>query len=122
MSQRKQRERDPRRPAVAAATVLLIGSGLPLPSRYKPDFGWLGPDKLLHLVGHAAFVALLGRGVDHDGQLGTAGEAVAVSTAYGLAIELLQESVPGRAFEPGDVVAGFLGSLIGLAAWRRLER
>lgn len=105
-------------PAVVAAAVLLVGSVTPLPPRYNPDFGPFGPDKGLHLLGHAGFVALLGAGLGEDQRgVATAGGAVVLSTVYGLTTEALQESVAGREFERGDVVAGLLGSLLGLLAW-----
>lgn len=44
--------------------------------------------------------------------------AVVASTLFGVVTELLQESVPGREFERGDVVAGFVGSALGVVGWR----
>lgn len=119
MSEGRERFRDNWYPALVSAMLLLVGSAIPLPKRHNPDFGFYGPDKLLHLVGHAGFVALLGTAVgDDDRTIGHAYRAIALSSGYGLAIEVLQESVPGREFEFGDVVAGLLGSLIGLFAYR----
>lgn len=106
-------------PATVAATLLLVGSAIPLPDQYNPDFGPYGPDKLLHIIGHAGLVALLGTAVGDDDRIsGHAYGAIVLSAGYGLAIEVLQESVPGRQFEFGDVVAGLLGSLIGLFMYR----
>lgn len=120
MAERGDRFRNGWNPAVASAMVLLVGSAIPLPERYNPDLGAYGPDKLLHIVGHAALVAMLGTAVGDDDRTGRrAIGAIALSTGFGLAIEVLQESVPGRQFEFGDVVAGFLGSLVGLIAYRK---
>lgn len=119
MSERRQRFRDNWKPALVSATLLLVGSATPLPERYNPDLGFYGPDKLLHLIGHAGLVALLGTALSEDERtIGHAYRAIALSAGFGLAIEVLQESVPGREFEFGDVVAGLLGSVIGLVAYR----
>lgn len=121
VTERRNRPRDDWSPAWVSATLLLVGSAIPLPGRYNPEFGPYGPDKLLHVVGHAGLVAVLGTAVDGDDRsVRRAVGAIALSSGYGLAIELLQESVPGREFERGDLVAGLLGSLVGLLAWRRL--
>lgn len=101
-----------------SAALLLVGSATPLPPRLNPDFGSFGPDKGLHLLGHAGFVALFGAGIGEDQRgVGTAVGAVTLSIVYGVFTETLQESVPGREFERGDVIAGMLGSLLGLLAW-----
>jgi len=102
------------------AVLLLVGSALPLPRRLNPDLGPYGPDKLLHLLGHACFTAALVAAVDDDGSARVAVVAIVASTVYGVCTELLQEIVPGRAFERGDVVAGLVGSIVGVAGWRRV--
>lgn len=118
MSDRSRRRRW--RGTALAALFLLVGSAIPLPPRHNPEFGPYGPDKFLHAVGHAAFAAALAAAL-HDGSGGrVASAAVVASTAYGLSTELLQESIPGREFERADVVAGFLGSVVGGVGWRRL--
>jgi len=120
MSQRADPRRDNWTPALASATLLLVGSAIPLPDRYNPDTGLYGPDKLLHLVGHASLVALLGAAVGEDDRhRGHAAGAIALSTGLGLVIEVMQDSVPGREFESGDVAAGLIGSVVGLVAYRR---
>jgi VanZ family protein len=75
-------------------------------------------DKLLHLLGHAGFTAALIAALDGKRPTRVAILAVIGSTGYGIGTELLQEVVPGREFEPGDVLAGFLGSLTGVVLWR----
>jgi VanZ family protein len=47
----------------------------------------------------------------------TAVGAVVVSSAYGVGTELLQERIPGREFEWGDLLAGVLGSVGGVLCW-----
>lgn len=109
------------------ATLLLVCSVAPLPTRYNPDFGLYGPDKFLHFLGHAGLAAAL---VDAFRDTGRSGHvtviAVVLSTGYGIGTELLQKGVPGREFERGDVIAGFVGSLVGglhgrLPSYRRQE-
>ncbi len=39
--------------------------------------------------------------------------AIVISSAYGVGTELLQERIPGREFEVGDVIAGIFGSICG---------
>lgn len=103
---------------IVSAFLLLVGSSLPLPPRYNPDFGLYGPDKLLHLLGHAGLAAALVAALADDGSsLRVAVTAVVSSTVYGIGTELLQEVIPGREFERGDVIAGFVGSLIGVISW-----
>lgn len=120
MSARPRRSHRRWRGTAVAALLLLVGSAVPLPPRHNPDFGPFGPDKFLHGVGHAAFAAALAAalGDGSSGRVALAG--VVASTAYGLSTELLQESVPGREFERADVVAGLLGSIVGVVGWRRL--
>lgn len=104
--------------ATVAAVALFVGSAIPLPPRHNPDFGPYGPDKLLHLLGHGGLTAAFVAALDDDRSSLRAGVvAVVLSTVFGIAIELLQEAVPGREFERGDVVAGLLGSLVGVLSW-----
>ncbi|MEF8891140.1 MAG: VanZ family protein [Haloferacaceae archaeon] len=104
-----------------SALSLLVGSALPLPPRHNPDFGPYGPDKLLHLLGHAGLAAALVAALDDGGpSVRGAVAAVVASTVYGVGTELLQEQIPGREFERGDVAAGLVGSLLGVGLWRRV--
>lgn len=117
-SGRKERWRG----VTATALLLLVGSLIPLPPRRNPDFGPYGPDKFLHLLGHAGFAAALVAAFD-DTEPSFRGVVVAVvvSTVYGVGTELLQEAIPGREFERGDVIAGLVGSIIGALATRARE-
>lgn len=105
---------------MSSAILLLVGSALPLPPQHNPDFGLYGPDKFLHLLGHAGFAAALVAALEDDEpSLRGAVMAVVLSTVYGIGTELLQEMIPGREFERGDIIAGFVGSLIGVISWYR---
>lgn len=113
-----------RRRELAGVTVtgllLFVASALPIPPRHNPDYGPYGPDKFLHFLGHAGFAGALLAAFDDATPRRSACLAVALSTVYGVGTELLQEGIPGREFERGDVVAGFLGSVVGAASWRRV--
>lgn len=104
------------------AAVLFVASILPVPFRRRPEFGRVGPDKVLHLVGHCGFAASIADALD-AGRLEhrTAGVlAIVISTGYGLVVGRLQEWVPGRVHEPADIVAGFVGSVVGVLGWSAL--
>jgi len=103
---------------------LLVGSAIPLPSRYNPDFGLCGPDKVLHATGHMVLTATLLSAIqisEEGSTPRTAVAAVVVSSAYGVGTELLQERIPGREFEWGDLLAGVLGSVGGVLCWYLAE-
>jgi VanZ family protein len=79
----------------------------------------MAPDKLLHLVGHAGYAVLLadafGSSRRPDGEAAVL--AVCTSTVLSLVAGRLQHWAPGRAFEPADVVAGLIGSLLAVSRW-----
>lgn len=79
----------------------------------------MGPDKLLHLVGHAAYAVTLASAFGAGRR--TASEAtvfaVCLSTAHSLVTGWLQTRVPGRAFESMDVVSGLVGAVLAAAGW-----
>lgn len=106
------------------ALVLLVGAVLPSPLRRRPAFGRFGPDKLLHLVGHAVFAAVLADALGADGrdELDAAVLSVGGSTAFALLTGHLQRWVPGRVGERADLVAGLLGSILGALGWRYERR
>lgn len=106
--------------AVTVTTiVLLVASVLPSPLRRRPGWKWVGPDKFLHLVGHAVYAVTLanafstGRRTDEEAAV----LAVFVSTTHSLVTGRLQERVPGRAFEPVDVLAGLAGAILAALGW-----
>lgn len=97
------------------ALVLLVAQLLPLPLPRHEAFSRFGPDKLLHLLGHAVFSAVL---VDAlaaervDDRVSAVG-AVVLSTGYGVVTGKLQEIVPGRLPERADLVAALVGAVLG---------
>ncbi|MFC7131634.1 MULTISPECIES: VanZ family protein [Salinibaculum] len=104
--------------AAVGTVVLLVASVVPSPLERRSEWDRVGPDKFLHLVGHAMYAATVADAFD-AGRC-TRGEAavlaVCVSTAHSLVTGRLQTWVPGRAFELADVVAGLLGTVV--AVWR----
>lgn len=110
---------------VAAVTVALtVGSLVPSPFERHPEWRWVGPDKALHLVGHAAYATALADafGAGRHSDRTAAVLAVVVSTAHSLVVGRLQERVPGRGFELADVLAGLLGATLAVARWRVRDR
>lgn len=107
------------RDAVGLTVVLLVASLVPSPLERHPEWEWVGPDKFLHLVGHAGYAVVLADALNAGRW--SRGEAVilavCISTAHSLVTGRLQNRVPGRAFELGDVVAGFVGAVLAVARW-----
>lgn len=105
--------------AVASGAIILLGALVPIPFERRPEFGAFGPDKFMHFVGHGGFaVALvdaLGAGRLDRRLAGVL--ALVAAIAYGHAIEHVQNHVPGRGYEHGDVVAGTLGALVAVFGW-----
>jgi len=103
--------------------VLVVGSVLPSPLGRHPEFSRVGPDKILHFLGHAGFAVTLTDALTADGiePIGAGGLAITVSTALGLALGFFQRFVPGRVPERADLLAGFLGSVCGVVGWSLSE-
>jgi len=107
------------RTVLLVGLVLVIGSLLPSPLARRPEFRRIGPDKFLHLVGHAGFTAVLTEALVADGVDGAGAGSLAVggSVALGLLVGYLQRYVPGRVPERADLVAGVIGSVGGAVGW-----
>lgn len=107
------------RDAVGLSVVLLVAALVPSPLRRREEWEWVGPDKFLHLVGHAGYAVALADALNAGRW--SRGEAVVlavcISTAHSLVTGRLQNRVPGRAFELGDVVAGFVGAVLAVTRW-----
>jgi VanZ family protein len=104
---------------VVGTLVLLVGSLLPSPFDRHPEWRWAGPDKLLHLVGHAGYTVALADafGAGRFGEREAAALAVGVSTTHSLLTGRLQKRVPGRRFELADVLAAVVGSVLAALGW-----
>jgi VanZ family protein len=109
----------PWRGVALSTVVLLVGSLVPSPLRRRQEWAYLGPDKLLHLVGHAVYAVTLAEafGTDRCTDRNAAIVAVSISTIHSLVTGTLQRWVPGRAFEPADIGAGFIGSVLAASGW-----
>jgi VanZ family protein len=106
--------------AVLAGTVgLLVASVVPSPFERRANWQWVGPDKLLHFVGHAGYALVLASALDPDRDRSGAAAAAALclSSMHSVLTGLLQDRVPGRAFEPGDVAWSVAGSALAAVAW-----
>lgn len=113
-----------RRRALVVGLVLLVGSLIPSPFDRHEAFDIYGPDKWLHFLGHGAFAATVADALAADGTSPSVsgGTAAGCSVLLGVLIGYLQQYVPGRMPELADLVAGILGSLLGVGWWYRAER
>jgi VanZ family protein len=105
---------------VVGTVVLFVASLVPSPLERHPEWKYVGPDKLLHLVGHAGYGAVLADALAAGRCSGSQAAVLAVclSTAHSLVTGRFQERVPGRVFELADVVAGLVGAVLGVLGWR----
>lgn len=107
--------------AVGFTLVLLVASLVPSPfERHSGwEWEWVGPDKFLHLVGHAAYAVVLADALDAGrcSRPQAAFLAVCLSTGHSLVTGRLQAHVPGRASERADVVASLVGSVLAASGW-----
>jgi len=108
------------RRALVVGLTLLVGSLVPSPFARHEAFDTYGPDKWLHFLGHGAFAVALAEALDDERTPGVSGVgAIGVSALLGLTVGHLQRYVPGRVPELADLVAGVLGSLVGVGWWYR---
>lgn len=76
----------------------------------------VGLDKWLHLVDYAVLVFILASALEASSQSVTA-RAWAWTSAYGVALELLQWGIPYRAVSLGDITANLFGAGVGVGLW-----
>jgi len=100
--------------------VMVLGSVIPSPLGRHPEFRYVGPDKLLHLLGHAGFTTALADALVADGvdDRTACWLAVGGSVSLGLGVGYLQRYVPGRMPERADLAAGLVGSIWSIARRR----
>ncbi|MFW6002982.1 MAG: VanZ family protein [Halanaeroarchaeum sp.] len=110
--------------AVAVGTVLLVAALVPSPLERTSTFDPVGPDTVLHFLGHAVFAFALASafGAGRHSDREAAVLSIVVSVVYGFVIGRIQRWVPGRANEPSDLFAGLLGSCGGAILWYRRSR
>lgn len=97
--------------AVTAAGLLAPQSSFESASRF-PD--WV--PAAVHFVLFFVMVVLVGRRLYAIGSSWPVLGAVVVAFSYGALLELGQLAVPGRAFEPEDLLMNGLGCLLGAVA------
>ncbi|MFB6184973.1 MAG: VanZ family protein [Haloarculaceae archaeon] len=107
------------------AGALLVGSVVHLPSSPGPA----GPspvptDKLEHFVGYAALAAAVGYAVvDADRpRWRLAVFVVVAAVGYGLALELVQATIPYRSFSLLDLLADGAGAGAAVACYALIEK
>jgi VanZ family protein len=116
---RRQRTNTDWSRVVVVAGVLLGANLLPAKRRDPPQPPPYGVDKALHGVGHGTLAVALVEAFDAgEWSAGPSIVAVVLSTGYGLALELLQQWIPGRRYERGDVFASLVGSVLAVALFR----
>lgn len=106
-------------PVVACTIALVVASIVPSPFERRSEWERVGPDKLLHLVGHAGYAVVLAEALAAGRARNATAAALAVclSTAHSLVTGRLQAQVPGRAFELADVLAGLVGATLAALGW-----
>lgn len=100
-----------------------MGSLTPSPLPRQPGWERVGPDKVLHLLGHGVLGVSLVEALSLEGfdRFEASALAMVLSTALGVVIGSFQRFVPGRAAESADTVAGIIGSLLGVLWWRKTQ-
>jgi len=105
-------------PLTAYAALIFIQSSFP-PSDTIPALPYL--DKCLHGIGYALLAILFYRAYNtlkiRNRLLLVMFLSILSSTLYGISDEIHQFYVPHRNAEPGDVVADFAGSVMGIIAY-----
>lgn len=101
----------------AVATALLCGSLLPTGSASPPVVGGVSPFTVSHLVGYAALAGSLAAADTVGPRPRRLAGILAVTVAYGGAIEGLQTLVPGRTFSGGDIALNTVGAAAGVTGW-----
>ena len=96
-----------------------------LPASAFPKENWLSKiwfDKWVHIVIFLILLFLWCRALGIK-RLQVYLLMIAVAFAYGYFIEIIQEQfIPNRSFDPGDLVADFVGSVLGVLLWDRYKK
>ncbi len=105
-------------PVIALCSVIFIQSAYPPPGQIPP---WPHFDKVLHLCVYGILGALICRALNTIGPLNANRWrllvcAVVLTTLYGLSDEWHQSFVPDREASAADLLADFVGALIGSTA------
>jgi VanZ family protein len=97
-----------------AVALVVIGSLLPASTLVRLNYNAIAPnDKIIHFMGYTVLAVLPVACLELLG----IGLALAASMIpMGVLLEFLQRLVPGRSFEPGDMLANTLGVIAGILA------
>lgn len=107
----------------AIAWFILIWS-LSTTSNLPPiPWNFLSPDKIGHLVFYAVATLLLIWGFARyqqwqNHQYFWIAVAVLLAGFYGVRLEYVQAGIPGRAFDYADMIANWLGTIVGIIFYR----
>jgi VanZ family protein len=105
---------------IALAYILLIGY-LSLTPRVVPSLV-AGSDKLAHAAAYAVMTSLILLGISvRQPDKQTAMMAIAIANGIGVVIECVQP-LTGRVFDPNDILANFIGSIVGCVSTLLLIR
>ena len=111
-------------PVIVYCAAIFIQSSFPTSQRI-PD--WRNLDKVLHVAAYAILGVLFFRALS-TGRFSTNHKAAVIlsilfSGLYGLSDEVHQSFVPGRSAEAADVLADFMGGILGASyGWFRFKR
>ena len=108
------------------AVVILVASVLrpdPTGAPTMGPLGIVGADKWTHAFAYAGLAAALAYASVTSGRDSSrVGLAVVLAVAFGIAIELLQWSIPYRTASAVDALADAAGAGVLALAWRSLDR
>lgn len=109
---------------IPAITWLILIWSLSTTSNLPPiPWNFLSPDKIGHLVFYAIATLLLIWGFARyqqwqKSQYSWIFIAMLIAGCYGVALEYVQAGIPGRAFDYADMIANWLGTIVGILVYR----
>jgi VanZ family protein len=112
-------------PVLFLATVIFVQSSFPSP-KIMPSFPFA--DKLLHGLVYGVLAALCYRALRRTGPMADRGmimlalTAIAMATLYGASDEWHQSFIAERTADRFDLLADFIGSIIGTVTYSRLVK
>lgn len=107
-------------PLIGYAVLVLVVSSLP--NLKSPDVDGFAFDKVAHLGEYAVFAFLAVRSWRRLVRRRPEVWALAFTLVFALADEFHQKFIPGREFDPGDLLANAAGALVGLVLTLSIRR
>jgi VanZ family protein len=107
-------------------TIIILVLTL-MPGKAIPDVGFFNADKLVHFFVFGLLMVLTSYAIAKMKVVrGTPDNPMMISFIYsvalGIAIEVLQQFVPGRSFSVADMIANTIGVTLGYFAFIKLQR